>query len=46
MQKKFRSDAAAKKYAAVTHMKVKRGKPCKLADGTKAHWYTLTKQKK
>lgn len=45
MQKKFRTHEKAVRFAAVTRMKVKRGKPCKMADGTKGHWYTLTKIK-
>lgn len=45
MQKKFRSNAAAAKYAKVIGYKIKRGKATKLADGTKANWYTLTKLK-
>ena len=43
MQKKFRSITAARKFAKTTKMKVKQGKVTKLADGTKARWYTLTK---
>jgi hypothetical protein len=46
MQKKFRSPAKANAFAKVMHMKAKKGKACKLADGTKANWYTLTKAKK
>jgi len=46
MQKKFRSITAARKFAKTTKMKVKKGKATKLADGTKACWYTLTKAKK
>lgn len=46
MQKKFRSRTAALRFAKTTGMKVKQGKACKLADGTKARWYTLTKAKK
>jgi hypothetical protein len=45
MQRKFRSSTAAAKVAKVLGMKVKAGKPCKLADGTKAKWYTFTKIK-
>jgi len=46
MQRKFRSSTAAAKVAKVLGMKVKAGKACKLADGTKAKWYTFTKTKK
>jgi len=46
MQKKFRSITAARAFAKTTKMKVRQGKACKLADGTKAHWFTLTKAKK
>lgn len=28
------------------HMKVKKGKKCKLSDGRKGNWYILTKIKK
>lgn len=44
MQKKFRSVTAARKFAA--GRKVKKGKATKLADGTKACWYTITKKAK
>ena len=43
MQKKFRSRTAALRFAKTTKMKVKQGTACKLKDGTKARWYTLTK---
>lgn len=43
MQKRFRSLTAARNFAKTTKMKIKRGKACKLKDGTKANWYTLTK---
>lgn len=43
MQKKFRSPTRAAKFAKVTGMKAKKGKACKMADGTKGNWYTLTK---
>ena len=43
MQRKFRSITAARRFAKTTKMKVKAGKACKLKDGTKARWYTLTK---
>jgi len=46
MQRKFRSSTAAAKVAKVLGMKVKAGKACKLADGTKAKWYRLTRTKK
>jgi len=46
MQKKFKSIQKAHKFAKTTKMKVKRGKACKMADGTKGAWYTLTKGKK
>ena len=43
-QKKFRSLRAAQKFAQ--GMKVKKGKACKLADGTKANWYSFKKKAK
>jgi len=43
MQKKFRSITAARKFAKTTKNKVRQCKVTKLADGTKARWYTLTK---
>ena len=46
MQRKFRSLQAAQRFARTTKMKVKRGKATKLKDGTKAHWFTLTKSAK
>jgi hypothetical protein len=46
MQKKFKSMTSARKFVAATGGKVKKGKACKLADGTKASWYTLTWAKK
>ena len=46
MQKKFKSMTSARKFVAATGGKVKKGKACKLADGTKASWYTLTWPKK
>jgi len=46
MQKKFKSLATARKFAKTTHMKVKAGKACKMADGSKGHWFTMTKAKK
>lgn len=42
-QKKFRSITTARKFAKTTGMKVKQGKACKMADGKKGHWFTLTK---
>lgn len=45
MQKKFRSETAARRFAKTTHMKLKKGKKTKLADGTPANWFTLLKQK-
>lgn len=45
MQKKFKSMAKARKFAKTTKMKVKQGKACKMADGTKGRWFTLTKTK-
>ena len=46
MRKKFKSMTSARKFAAATGGKVKMGPACKLADGTKAHWFTLTWPKK
>ena len=47
MQRKFRSEAAARKVAKVLGMKIKgRGKATKLKDGTKAKSYTFVKVKK
>lgn len=46
MQKRFRSMTAARNFAKVTNMNIKKGKATKLKDGTKANWYTLTKKKK
>jgi len=46
MRKKFRSIAKARKFAKTTKMKVKRGPKCKMSDGTKGNWFTLTKGKK
>ena len=47
MQRKFRSETAARKVARVLGMKIKgRGKPTKLKDGTKARMYTFVKVKK
>lgn len=47
MQRKFRSETAARKVAKVLGMKIKgRGKPSKLKDGTKAKTYTFVKVKK
>jgi hypothetical protein len=46
MQKKFRSPAAAARFAKALGMKARKGKATKLKDGTKANWYTLTKMKK
>ena len=47
MQRKFRSETAARKVAKVLGMKIKgRGKPSKLKDGTKAKMYTFVKVKK
>lgn len=46
MQKKFKSRPKAAKFAKVTGMKIKQGKACKMADGSKGHWFTLTKAKK
>lgn len=47
MQRKFRSETAARKVARVLGMKIKgRGKPSKLKDGTKAKTYTFVKLKK
>ena len=46
MQKKFKSLATARKFAKTTHMKVKVGKVCKMADGKKGHWFTLSKTKR
>ena len=43
MQKKFKSRINAVRFAGVTGMKVKQGKVCKMADGSKGRWYTLTK---
>jgi len=44
MQRKFRSETAARKVARVLGMKIKgRGKPTKLKDGTKAKMYTFVK---
>ena len=46
MQRKFRSETAARKVAKVLGMKLKgRGKPSKLKDGTKAKLYTFVKVK-
>jgi len=45
MQRKFRSDTAAHNFAKVMNYDWRRGKKCKLKDGTAAHWYTLTKRK-
>jgi hypothetical protein len=46
MQRKFRSETAARKVAKVLGMKIKPGKTAKLKDGTKARWYTFTHIKK
>jgi len=46
MRKKFRSMTAARNFAKTTKMKIKKGPACKLSDGSKANWYTLTKTKK
>jgi len=46
MQKKFRSPAAAARFAKALGMKIKKGKATKLKDGTKANWYTLLKAAK
>lgn len=46
MKRKFRSLQAAQRFAKTTKMKVKAGTVTKLADGTKARWYTLTKTKR
>jgi len=45
MQKKFKSMVTARKFAKTTKMTVKQGKGCKMADGSKGHWFTLTKTK-
>ena len=45
MRRKFSSPANAKRFAKVTKMKVKKGPACKMADGKKGNWYTLTKSK-
>lgn len=44
MQKKFRSMTTARKFAKTTKMKVKKGKACKMADGKKGSWFTLSKK--
>ena len=46
MRKKFKSMTSARKFVAATGGKVKMGAACKLADGTKAHWFVLTWPKK
>lgn len=46
MQKKFKSETAARKFVKTTGGKVKKGKTTKLADGTKAYWFTLSWPKK
>lgn len=46
MQKKFKSEAAARAFVRTTGGKVKKGKATKLADGSKAYWFTLTWPKK
>jgi len=46
MQRKFRSETAARKVARVLGMKIKgKGKASKLKDGTKAKMYTFVKVK-
>lgn len=46
MRKKFRSETKARAFARTTKMKIKKGPKCKMADGTKGNWFTLTKTKK
>ena len=46
MQRKFKSRTAALKFVKATGGKIKQGKACKLKDGTKARWYTLSWPKK
>lgn len=46
MRKKFKSMTAARAFVRTTGGKVKAGPACKLADGTKARWYTLSWPKK
>lgn len=46
MQRKFRNDIGAHRVAAMLGMVAKKGKACKLKDGTKAHWWTFTKGKR
>ncbi len=43
MRRKFRSKIAADHYASAFGYRAKAGTACKLKDGTKARWYTLTK---
>jgi hypothetical protein len=44
MRKKFKSETSARKFAK--GRKMKRGKACKMADGSKGHWYTIYKKAK
>jgi len=44
MRKKFGSRAKASRFAA--GRKIKAGPACKMADGSKGRWYTITKKKK
>lgn len=45
MQKKFRSLRAAQRFGG-KGLKPKKGKACKLKDGTKANYYTFKKKAK
>jgi hypothetical protein len=42
--KKFKSIAKARKF--FKGRKVKKGKACKMADGTKGYWFSSTKKAK
>jgi len=44
-RKKFRSAEKARRFASTTKHIAHKGKATKLADGTKANWYTFTKWK-
>ena len=44
MRKKFSSATKARRFAA--GRKIKAGKACKMADGSKGRWYVITKKAK
>jgi hypothetical protein len=45
MRKKFKSLGSAYRFAKGFGVMIKKGKACKMADGSKGYWFTITKKK-